>query len=194
MILVSWNCRGLGHPAAIPFLCELVKACKPNKIFLHETISRTCKIDEIGAHLSYDCSFTVDCISCGGGLCVFWKFSSVCNLVSYSQNHIELIINDVDGPWHFTGFYGHPQRNKRRFLGIYFSKLPGRMLSRGFVWGTLMICYLLMIRRVGLPIQIGYFEGSVMLSQIVICWMCRSVYTNLLGARVGGKLSIGRTS
>lgn len=47
MIILSWNCRGLGHPTAIPYLCELVKARRPDVLFLCETLSHFVKI----AHL-----------------------------------------------------------------------------------------------------------------------------------------------
>lgn len=85
----------------------------PDVIFLCETIAHTAKIEEIRVHLHYDCDFFVDCIGCSGGLCVLWK-SSFCDIVSYSQNHIDLLINDTNGFWRFTGYYGFPERNHRR--------------------------------------------------------------------------------
>ena len=33
MSCLSWNCRGLGYPRAIPFLSDLVRDCKPDFIF-----------------------------------------------------------------------------------------------------------------------------------------------------------------
>lgn len=37
MIVLSWNCRGLGYPQSVPALRELVKAHKPDVVFLFET-------------------------------------------------------------------------------------------------------------------------------------------------------------
>lgn len=62
MIILSWNCRGLGHSAAIPFLRELVRVRKPDALFLCENLCRSNKIDEIKVCLGYDCAFTVNCV------------------------------------------------------------------------------------------------------------------------------------
>lgn len=93
MIILSWNCQWIGHPTAIPFLCDLVRTRKPNVILLCETISHSNNIEEIRVCLHYDCSFAVNCVGRSGGLCTMWKSSSLCNIVSYSDNHINTIIN-----------------------------------------------------------------------------------------------------
>lgn len=113
MIALGWNCRGLGNPATIPFLCELVRARKPNFIFLCETLSSSFAIESIRVRLGYDCAFTVDCHGHSGGLCFLWKDSATCNILNYSQNHIDVLVSDSDGDWRFTGFYGHPERGRR---------------------------------------------------------------------------------
>lgn len=51
MICLSWNCRGLSHLAAIPFLCELVQVRRPDVFFLSETLSLTNKIEEVSVCL-----------------------------------------------------------------------------------------------------------------------------------------------
>lgn len=114
MIVLAWNCRGLGHPAAILFLCRLVYARRPDVIFLCETLSCVNKIEEIRVHFHYDCAFLVDCIGHSGGLCILWESANLCNLVNYSQNHVDLLVNDESGPWRFTGFYSFPEENLHR--------------------------------------------------------------------------------
>ena len=47
MSCLSWNCRGLGYPRAIPFLSDLVRDCKPDFIFLLETFSGMTAIEGI---------------------------------------------------------------------------------------------------------------------------------------------------
>lgn len=119
---VSWNFSGLGHSAAIPFICELVRArkhnviclCELNVIFLCETIAHMNKIDEIRARLHYDCAFTIDCIGRSGGLCVLWNSSSFCDIVNNSQYHIDIMINDMGEPRRSMELYGYLRKNKRR--------------------------------------------------------------------------------
>lgn len=113
------------HPIATSFLCKLICARKLDIIFLCETIAYNNKIDEIRAYLRYDCTFIVDCIGRSGGLCVLCKFASVCDVVSYSQNHVDLLIHDVEGPWRFRGFYGYPERNRRRLSWGLLRQLEG---------------------------------------------------------------------
>lgn len=112
MIILSWNCRGFGHPTAISFLYELVRVRRPDVLFLCETHLN--KIDEIKACFHYDCAFTMNCMGRSGGLCVFWYNFSLCNINSYSQNHIDKTVNDTNGPWRVMGYYGHPETSKRR--------------------------------------------------------------------------------
>ncbi|XP_057785551.1 uncharacterized protein LOC131003090, partial [Salvia miltiorrhiza] len=114
MNLISWNCRGLGHPLAIPTLRELVRVHRPDFIFLCETISHKHRIEEIKIRLNFEGCFAIDCIGRSGGICLLWKSSAHCKLIGYSQNHIDMIITDTKGDWRFTGFYGFPKRGRRR--------------------------------------------------------------------------------
>lgn len=44
MIVLSWNCRGLGHPQAVPVIRELVRAHRPGVMFLYETLAHANKV------------------------------------------------------------------------------------------------------------------------------------------------------
>lgn len=94
MIILSWNCRGLGNPAIVPVLSELVKARRPDIVFLSETLAVNSRIEDIRVRLNFQSCFTVNCVGRSGGIYVFWKESSLCNVVSFSNNHIDLIINE----------------------------------------------------------------------------------------------------
>lgn len=37
-------------------------------------------------------------------------------LFQQSNNHIDLVINDVNGDWRLTGYYGYPDRSRRHLL------------------------------------------------------------------------------
>ncbi|XP_057793280.1 uncharacterized protein LOC131009894 [Salvia miltiorrhiza] len=114
MSSLSWNCRGLGHPLAIPTLCELVRAHRPDFIFLCETLAKRQRVELIRSRLNFEGCFVVDCVGRSGGLCMFWKASSSCKLLSFSSNHIDMQVTDTTGEWRLTGFYGYPERGRRR--------------------------------------------------------------------------------
>lgn len=114
MIVLSWNCRGLGQPVAIPSVCELVCACRPDVIFLYETLSHASRIEELRIKINFSSCFVVDCVGRSGGVCVLWKDSSLCSLQSYSQNHIDMKVTDNHSDWRLTRFYGFPERSRRR--------------------------------------------------------------------------------
>ena len=51
----------------------------------------------------------------GGGLALLWKNSLTVDVQTYSPRHIDAIVTEENGnrKWRFTGFYGHPETNKR---------------------------------------------------------------------------------
>ncbi|KAL8526940.1 hypothetical protein ACS0TY_015983 [Phlomoides rotata] len=113
MILLSWNCGGLGNPATIPALCELVRARRPSLVFLSETLCAASKIEEIRVKLKFDSCFNVNVVGRSRGLCIIWNPSTLCNVLSYSNNHIDVLVTELNKTWRFTGFYGYPNRNNR---------------------------------------------------------------------------------
>lgn len=115
MNVLSWNCRGLGNPCAIPNLKFLIRRYKSDVLFLYETISYSNKIDELRYILSYGCSFAVDRVGRGRGIVVFWQKPANCVIQNYSRNHIDIIVNDTKhDTWRLTGFYGYPELSNRR--------------------------------------------------------------------------------
>lgn len=114
MNILSWNCRGLGHPLAISTIRELVRVHKPSVIFLFETLASKNKVEEIRSRINFKCCFVVDCVGRSGGLCVLWKEATCFSILNFSNNHIDILINCSRGEWRLTGFYGFPERNRRR--------------------------------------------------------------------------------
>ncbi|XP_073024385.1 uncharacterized protein [Primulina eburnea] len=114
MIVLSWNCRGLGHPRAVPILCELIKAHKADVVFLSETLVHAVKIEEIRVKMRFAGAFSVDRFGRSGGLAVLWKQTVACTITGYSRNHIDIEVDSNNIPrWRLTGFYGFPERGKR---------------------------------------------------------------------------------
>ena len=86
MIILSWNCRGLGQPSAVPSLRDLVRCHKPDVVFLCETLSTSIRMEEVKRQLGFECCVVVDCQGRSGGLAMLWNRSNLCELISYSRN------------------------------------------------------------------------------------------------------------
>ena len=115
MIVINWNCRGLSNPRVVPVLLELIHTSRPDVLFLFETLVSQARATNLKNRLGFNSSFAVSCNGHSGGLCVFWNDKYQCSLLSYSHNHIDMEVIDNDNDiWRLTGFYGFPERNRRR--------------------------------------------------------------------------------
>lgn len=86
----------------------------PMSYFFSETLVKKNKIEELAPKLGFTHSFDVDSIGRGGGLAVFWKRRFSCSVVDYSQNFIDLHVQEGQDPvWRLTCFYGYPERSRR---------------------------------------------------------------------------------
>jgi hypothetical protein len=84
-------------------------------MFLCETLVHANKITEIKTKLGFDAAFAVDRIGRSGSLALLWKNTITCNVISYSQNFINVEVgSDRWSHWRFTGFYGFPDHDRRR--------------------------------------------------------------------------------
>lgn len=67
MKIMRWNYHGLGNTRKVLVLSELIKDHQPRIVFLFETLGYSSRIDEIHSRLSFDGSFSFDCIGHSGG-------------------------------------------------------------------------------------------------------------------------------
>jgi len=81
MSIMSWNCRGLGNPSAVPTLRDLSRKYRLDVLFLCKTLVHANRIEEIRIRLGFDASFAVDSIGRSGGLAILWKHPFGCNLI-----------------------------------------------------------------------------------------------------------------
>ncbi|XP_058758104.1 uncharacterized protein LOC131631328 [Vicia villosa] len=115
MIVLSWNCWGLGNPSVVPNLKYLIRRYKPDVLFMFETISYSNKVEVLRYSLGFDCCFSVNRIGRSGGMAVFWKEHKKCSVQNYSNNHIDMLVEDsIHGNWRLTSFYGFPENSRRR--------------------------------------------------------------------------------
>jgi exonuclease III len=115
MILLSWNCRGLGNPRAIRDLCLLVKEKRPDILFLMETKCFQTKMERIRIKLGMPGMFLVDPVGKSGGLAMMWRDVDDVTIENYSRRHINAMIysQTAKQTWKLTGFYGHPNPARR---------------------------------------------------------------------------------
>ncbi|XP_019194790.1 PREDICTED: uncharacterized protein LOC109188615 [Ipomoea nil] len=137
MSLISWNCRGLGNLTAIRVLADLVRTKRPSVIFLIETFVDKHRIDDIRVQLGFDCAFTIDAVGHSGGLALLWSNTVELKVVSYSLNYVDTEVRmDVGSPcWRFTGYYGYPERHRRREAWQLLRSLSARSTLPWLVMG-----------------------------------------------------------
>ncbi|WJX78362.1 hypothetical protein P8452_61593 [Trifolium repens] len=115
MIVLSWNCRGLNGPSAIPNLRNLAQGHRPDVLFLSETLTNAHRMERVRTMLKFDSCLSIDVEGRSGGLSVLWKDSVKCRIMNYSRNFINLIVEDEErGDWRLTCYYGYPERSRRR--------------------------------------------------------------------------------
>ena len=132
MSVISWNCRGLGSLSAIFNLKFLVQYYKPDALFLSETLVFRNKIKEFRCILGFDNCFVVDRQGRGGGLALFWGNSFNCSITNFSQNHINVEVDDGSrGKWQLTGYYGFPEGSRRRDSWNFIRQLAN---SNSLLW------------------------------------------------------------
>ena len=79
-----------------------------------ETLVHEMKIEELRIKLGFSGKFAVNSIGHSGGLAMLWDSSLSCSISGFSNNHIDLIITKSTGDSHLTGYYGFPERHRRR--------------------------------------------------------------------------------
>ncbi|GLU10723.1 hypothetical protein SLE2022_275090 [Rubroshorea leprosula] len=136
MSILCWNCRGLGNPRAVRSLIELVGLKKPAVVFLCETLLDGRGMDRIRQRLRFHNCFTVDKIGRSGGLVMLWTSEVSLSLLSYSTNHIDMEVEGMGGcKWRLTGYYGCPERHRRRRSWALLRELASRSLLPWLICG-----------------------------------------------------------
>jgi hypothetical protein len=116
MSLISWNCRGLGNLWTVRDLYQMVKEKRPNFLFLIETKRSKIKMEVIRGQLGYAGMFVVDSVGKSGGIALLWREVEELEIQNYSRRHINAIVKNMTTGVQrkLTGFYGHPEWNKRK--------------------------------------------------------------------------------
>ena len=93
MIIMSWNCRGLGNCRAVQVLADLVSKKGPTILFLTETKLLVSEMQPIKAKLDFLSMLVVPSVRRYGGLVLLWKNEVVVDTQTYSPNHIDVHVS-----------------------------------------------------------------------------------------------------
>ena len=78
MIIISWNCRGLGNRRAVEVLVDLVRSKAPTILFLMETKMTVQEMEPIKAELGFQAMIVVSSEGRRGGLGIVMESRSGC--------------------------------------------------------------------------------------------------------------------
>lgn len=114
MIVICWNCRGLGNPRTVHILRHWCRRFLPDMVFLSETMCSRRNVEDLRIRFGFANAFGVSSVGNSGGLCLFWREGLDFNLESYSAHHIigKIVLNSGLS-WDFCGFYGWPNHNEK---------------------------------------------------------------------------------
>jgi exonuclease III len=73
MLILNWNCRGLGNLRTVNDLCKMIKVKKPDVVFIIETKLHHKKMEKIKVRLGFQNCFVVDSVGRSGGLALLWN-------------------------------------------------------------------------------------------------------------------------
>ncbi|KAL8525789.1 hypothetical protein ACS0TY_015142 [Phlomoides rotata] len=134
MSAIVWNARGLGGRRAFLNLQCLVDESKPCFIFIYESKICSTVASRWASLLHFSSCFCVDPRGRSGGLIIMWNESVSVSLRSYSNGHIDCSIQDYNSSWRFTGFYGNPAHQLRKFSWDLLRRLLGLSSSPSEPW------------------------------------------------------------
>lgn len=125
MSTLAWNCRGLGNRRTVHALKKVVSSEDPIFIFLMETKLVILEMISIKESLKRTQGLVVPRKGRSGGLALLWKKELKVDVQSYSDSHIDAIIDngEVGQQWHITGFYGNPETSKREESRLLLKRL-----------------------------------------------------------------------
>ena len=109
MSYIAWNCRGLGNPQTVHELSIMVRKKDPLVLFLSETKLDENRLEVLRYHWRFGGKFVVPSRGQSGGLVMFWSGCIGVSISSYSQHHIDAVLDyQSTNAWRFMGFYGSP--------------------------------------------------------------------------------------
>ncbi|CAN0915184.1 hypothetical protein LINGRAHAP2_LOCUS28980 [Linum grandiflorum] len=73
MIVMNWNCKGIGQSRAVHVLGELIQTHRPGVLILLETFADKSRMKEVRVAVKFEGCFAVDAVGHSGGICILWR-------------------------------------------------------------------------------------------------------------------------
>ena len=135
MKILSWNYRGIGDPATVRELRDLLEISSPSILCLVGTQLQKARVEGLRSSLGFDFSFGVGSSGRSGGICIFWKNSLDVAIKNYSEYHVDVEVDSLLGvDARFTFVYGEAQVNERFKT---WNMMRGIASSSSLPWATL---------------------------------------------------------
>jgi len=126
MKTLCWNCRGIGDPATVRELRDLVEACAPSILCILETQLAKARVEGLAVSLGFSGCFAVPSNGRSGGLCIFWKDHVNLAIKNFLQYHIDSWISQPGAnDWRLSCFYGEANRSLRHNTWETMKRLRG---------------------------------------------------------------------
>ncbi|KAG4192918.1 hypothetical protein ERO13_A07G187699v2 [Gossypium hirsutum] len=108
MKFMCWNCRGLGSPAKLRELKQLLVANNPDLIFISETKMSANDFRRVQNKCRVQNGLAVNSEGRSGGLALMWRDGMNISVQNYSKHHIGSMVKlENNKKIRVTGFYGH---------------------------------------------------------------------------------------
>ncbi|PPR88585.1 hypothetical protein GOBAR_AA32098 [Gossypium barbadense] len=111
---MCWNYRGLGNPAKLRELKQLLAANNPDLIFLSETKMSANDFRRVQNKCRMQNGLAVNSEGRSGGLTLMWRDGMNVSIQNYSKHNIDSLVKlENNKNIRVTGFYGHANPNLR---------------------------------------------------------------------------------
>lgn len=118
MLILAWNCQGVGRPLTFRALKGSVRAHRPSIILLMESRNKENKMERFRRALNYPNSFYVNPIGLAGGLALWWDSSISISVDVSSNNVVHTSCQSLhdNKSWAMSFVYGSPSYQDKEMV------------------------------------------------------------------------------
>ncbi|TYJ00813.1 hypothetical protein E1A91_A13G111100v1, partial [Gossypium mustelinum] len=132
---LCWNCRGLGNPATIRELKQLLVSHNPDIIFLSKKRMKANNFQRVRNRCRMQNGLDMSAEGRSGGPALTWKEGVDVNIQNYSKYHIDALVRyENNKSVRFTGFYGDANPSLRNSSWNMVRRIGG-MVGKDWIVG-----------------------------------------------------------